>query len=52
MIKRNVFIYPWDKLTEYDVDQLIIKHMDLPAKINWLEINCPKTLEAFFKEDL
>lgn len=42
-------IYPWESLNEYDIDQLIIKHMSVIEKREWLEVNKPVELEKFFE---
>lgn len=41
-------IYPWETLSEYDIDQLIIKHMSVIEKREWLEVNKPKQMNEFF----
>lgn len=45
---RRGEIYPWGSINDYDLDQLIIKHMSIIEKREWLEVNKPKELENFF----
>ena len=42
---RRGEIYPWASINDYDLDQLIIKHMSIIEKREWLEVNKPKELE-------
>lgn len=44
-------IYPWKALNEYDIDELIIKHMSIIEKREWLEVNKPNELKEFFDSE-
>lgn len=41
-------IYDWERLNEYDIDQLILKHMSIMEKREWLELNKPEEMAEFF----
>lgn len=38
----------WSKMNDYDIDQLIVKHMSRGDKIEWLEVNQPREMDEFY----
>ena len=43
-------IYPWEKMTIPLIDKVLVDHMSLPEKIEWLEVNKPKEMEELWND--
>ena len=51
MIKQNPEIYPWSKMSDLDIDELMRTKLTREEKIDYLELMKPTELDKFFKEE-